>query len=192
MIPPNWRRKRPPVFSSLSNRVPWRFVVGADGQRREIPHTAIDPAKNFGNTVGCSKTMKTSQREIPFHPAIFGLRPMGLLVVCVVLSLGPLAAQTTVSSAEVDLYHSAFVVDGTLDVDNPPPESTFGVDMWNGSASSSGTGSFTSTGNYTSEVTAGYFSLSGTASNSKTGATSGGNGVAAAALEVEIYSSRHE
>lgn len=88
--------------------------------------------------------MKINSRN-PLIP----LRPLGILAAWAVLSIGPTIAQTTISSAEIDLYHSAFVVDGTLDVDNPPPESTFGVDMWSGSASSSGTGSFTSTGNYT-------------------------------------------
>jgi len=95
-------------------------------------------------------------------------------------------AQATISLSQVDLYTSSFVVNGSLDIDNPPAASASGSENWMGSASSNGTGSSSSSGNYTSQVGSGAFEISGTASASITSASAGGNGVAAASLRIDF------
>lgn len=95
-------------------------------------------------------------------------------------------AQPTVSSAQVDLYHSAVVTGGSLNVSNPPPTSTSGNQNWNGSASSTGTGSISSNGAYATQVSSTYFALSGTAWVSSNNTTLSRSGVAANSLTINF------
>ncbi len=100
------------------------------------------------------------------------------------LTLVPVNAAVVL--AEVDLYHSAFVAGGTLDVENPAPTPATGNQNWLGSASSLGTGTVASFGNYNSSVGSDTFEFSGNAEVAMTEAAAGGNGVAAGALRVDF------
>ncbi len=95
------------------------------------------------------------------------------------------SAQTIVTLSQVDLYSSAFVVDGSLDIDSPSFAAT-GTQNWVVSASSAGNGSGSTSGSFTSDVSADTFELSGTAQGSFSGANAGGNGSASGLLRVDF------
>jgi len=108
------------------------------------------------------------------------------LICALICSAASPHASAAVVLSEVDLYTSAYVVDGEFDIENPAPSPAIGNQNWLTSASSLGIGTVGSYGNYSSRVDSDTFEFSGNSEVSMTGALAGGNGVAAGTLRVDF------